>query len=268
MTRIKFLAGSVFFTFAGLVLAGPESLPSDGKDTKDMKEVAPMTATCDYNWTGFYVGINGGYGWGDAHTHVDPLPQPNFTAAVATTLQPDPDGVIGGGQIGYNWQWHRFVLGAETDFQGSDMGGTDTKGPIHDASGVVSFPDSFYESHERTDWFGTARLRLGFTPFCRLMVYGTGGLAYGHVDYSSDLRFIPSFGYPTSFDKTKAGWTAGGGLEYAITHHWSIKVEYLYYDLGNESATALPTQPDPPFHVHYNWNTTANTVRGGLNFKF
>lgn len=126
----------------------------------------------------------------------------------------------------------------------------------------------FGDAHERINWFGTFRGRIGFTPFCRLMIYGTGGLAYGDVDYSATLMFTPTFGYPASVEETRVGWTAGGGLEYAITHHWSVKVEYLYYDLGDKSATGFPTTPDPPYHVHYNWETQANTVRGGLNFKF
>lgn len=259
-----------------ITLAGPEALPSG----KEMKEVAPAPApSCDYTWTGFYVGLNVGYGWGNAETRFDPLPDAaTFFLLVPQTHDADPDGVIGGGQVGFNWQWNKWlVFGAEADFQGSDMDGTKTAGPLFDILGGMP-PDavsSFLSTQEGTDWFGTVRGRIGFTPLCRLLIYATGGLAYGNVHYAADTFYV--FNTPTilthavSFDRTSAGWTVGGGLEYALSHHWSLKAEYLYYDLGDHSATGLEIAngvPSPPFAVHYNWDTTGNIVRGGLNFKF
>ena len=263
----------LFCTCAALaltVVAGPEPMPSG----KEMKQVAPAPPECDYTWTGFYLGGNAGYGWGNADTDFHPLPNAvTFVNLAPTTLNPDPNGFIGGGQIGYNWQWNKWlVLGAEADFQGSDMEGSKTRGPIIQNDGDVwPFDHSFITAHERTQWFGTVRGRIGFVPFCRLLVYGTGGLAYGNVDYSANTDFGFSIGfekYQTAFSKTNVGWTVGGGLEYAISHHWSVKAEYLYYDLGDESRTVNANPPLPPFQVRYNWETTANIVRGGLNFKF
>jgi len=104
---------------------------------------------------------------------------------------------------------------------------------------------------------------MGFTPVCRLLLYVTGGLADGEVVYGANTDFRP-FGnehYPYPSHKIKVGWTAGAGAEYAITHRWSMKVEYLYYDLGDESATANPAIPNPPFQVKYNWQSTAQTVK-------
>ena len=268
LTRL-FIVFCVCNALALIAYAGPEALPSG----KEMKEVAPVPPTCDYSWTGFYIGANVGYGWGGADTEFEPLPQPNFAASEATTLHPDPDGVIGGGQIGFNWQWNWLVLGAEADFQGSGMDGTEVVSPIIDAFGAASGPDTFWSARERTDWFGTVRGRIGFAPFCRLLVYGTGGFAYGNVHYSADTDFAPngSF-YPLSIDNTKTGWTAGGGLEYALTHHWSLKIEYLHYDLGPQQGTVFEHDPNGAvgtfYHVHYNWDTTADMVRGGVNFKF
>jgi outer membrane immunogenic protein len=253
---------------------------------KEMKQVAPAPPACDFNWTGFYAGFNAGYGWGSADTHFHPLPD----AVSFNDLEPirlgsvDPSGFIGGGQIGYNFQWNWLVLGAEGDFQGADMEGSQRSSPIIDITGAPASggsppigPDSFLFAHERTQWFGTARGRIGFAPLCRLMIYGTGGLAVGNVDYSANTNYDNGVTYPVSFTKTKVGWTVGGGLEYALSHHWSLKAEYLYYDLGDESRTQVqlfngvpqtsPTVP-PVFHVRYNFETTANIVRGGLNFKF
>ena len=269
LTRFAFALASS--ALALTALAGPESLPRDS--SKDKEVMAAPAPSCDYSWTGFYIGINGGYGWGSADTSFDPLPDAvTFFALEPTTLNPDPAGFIGGGQLGYNFQWNWLVLGVETDFQGSDMEGIETSSPIIDIAGSSRGSGSFLAAHERTQWFGTARARIGFAPFCRLMVYATGGLAYGNVDYSANTNFDNGITYPVAFSQTKAGWTIGGGLEYALSHHWSVKVEYLYYDLGDEDRTQNQlfngVPQGPPFFVHYHFETTANVVRGGLNFKF
>ena len=257
------------------VVAGPEPLPSG----KEMKEVAPVPE-CDFNWTGFYIGINYGDGWGNGDTHFEPLPdEPTFFDLDSTTLNTDPDGFLGGGQIGFNWQWNNwFVLGLESDFQGTDIEGHDKEGPIINSIGLPFInPDSFLEAHERMQWFGTGRVRIGFVPMCRVLIYATGGVAYGNVDYSANSNFgNPPFAtYPVDFTKTKFGWTAGCGIEYAIGRHWSMKAEYLYYDLGDEDQAQIQTIAGipqtgrvPPFFVHYNFETSGNIVRGGLNFKF
>ena len=257
------------------VVAGPEPLPSG----KEMKQVAPAPPECDFTWTGFYLGANFGYGWGNADTDFEPFstnPVLPFTAAEPTTLSPDPSGFIGGGQIGFNWQAGKwFVLGIETDFQGTDIQGSETDSPIIQLSGPANRTDSFLEARERMQWFGTTRARIGFVPWCRMLIYATGGVAYGNVDYSATTNFgnsNPEVTYPVDFTQTNVGWTVGGGLEYAIGHHWTVKAEYLYYDLGNESRTqhqlfnGVPSIF--PFNVHYNFDTTGNIFRGGFNFKF
>ena len=241
---------------------------------KESKAVAPAPPACDFSWTGFYLGVNAGYGWGSSDTDFHPRPDAaSFFSLEPTSLDPDPDGFIGGGQIGYNFQWNWLVLGLEADFQGSDMEGHDKVFDFSDITGGGAGSDAFLAAHERTQWFGTARGRIGFAPLCRLMIYATGGLAYGNVDYSATTNFgSGGVTYPVSFTETQVGWTVGGGLEYALGNHWSIKAEYLYYDLGDEDATQnkliFGVPQGPPFFVHYNFETTANIVRGGLNFKF
>ncbi len=238
-----------------------------------MKQPVVAPLTCPINWTGFYIGVHLGYGWSNnSDTDVTPLPTAaQFVNLAPTTLSPDPNGIIGGAQMGYNWQSGHFVVGIETDFSGSAMNGRETLSPIIQNNGTP-FPGAgnFVTARQDLNWFGTLRLRAGFTPTCRLLVYATGGLAYGNVDYSAntDFRPIGTEQYPASFSKTKAGWTVGGGLEYALTQKWSVKAEYLYVDLGSESATASPVPPLPPFGVRYNWQTTAHTVNVGLNYKF
>jgi outer membrane immunogenic protein len=262
---------ALLFIGGAFAFAGPEALPSG----KEMKEVAPAPApTCDYSWTGFYLGVNVGYGWGNADTRFEFLPSEAAFDALNEKHDADPDGVIGGGQIGFNWEWNKWlILGVETDFQGSDMNGSKTSSPVLDSAGApLPFPTALF-TRERTDWFGTFRGRIGFSPWCRLLVYGTGGLAYGDVHYTGDGFFNPGLFFQefTSHSRTNVGWTAGGGLEYALTRHWSIKAEYLYYDLGDHGSTGNETVnglPNPPFGIHYNWETQANIVRGGINYKF
>lgn len=267
------LTSAILLIGGAVAFAGPEAFPSG----KEMKEVAPAP-TCDYTWTGFYLGVNLGWGLGNADTRFDPLPDPvTFFSLEPQTHDAGPGGVIGGVQIGYNRQWNKWlVVGAEADFQGSGMDGSKTISPFNNINGVPTNTDAFLFTREQTDWFGTLRGRVGFSPWCRLLVYGTGGLAYGNVHYSGDLVStfvgpIQTYRESTSSSQTNVGWTAGGGLEYAVTHHWSLKAEYLYYDLGNHGSTGHETLNgvlNPPYGVHYNWDTTANIVRAGLNFKF
>jgi outer membrane immunogenic protein len=251
-------------------IAGPEPLPSG----KEMKEVAPAPPECDYTWTGFYIGGNAGYGWGNADTRFEPLPDAaTFFDLEPRTLNPDPSGFIGGGQIGYNFQLNKWlVLGVETDFQGTDIEGDDRSSPILAIDGDSEGTGTFLEAHERMQWFGTARGRIGFAPMCKLLIYATGGLAYGNVDYSAQTNFDNGVTYSTKFSDTNLGWTVGGGFEWALNHHWSVKAEYLYYDLGNQSRTEPQLFDGVPtgeiFFVRNHFETTGNIVRGGLNFKF
>lgn len=156
-----------------------------------------------FDWTGFYAGLNGGYGWGDS----------KFTGA--GNANTSPEGAILGGTIGYNYQWGQTVFGVE-----SDVAWNDAKGSTGCTLGTCE---------TKSNWLGTTRLRLGYA-FDRLMPYVTGGAAYGDAKAS-----VPGLG---SDSDTKFGWTVGGGLEYAVTPNWTVKAEYLYVDLGKINCAA------------------------------
>lgn len=228
-----------------------------------------------YHWTGGYVGGHAGWGRARANTSFTPLPNAiQFVDLTPTTLRPDPSGFNGGAQAGYNWQSGHFVVGAETDISWSRMSGTATLTPIIKNNGTAFPGAGFLTAHQDTKWFGTLRPRAGIA-FDRILIYGTGGLAFGHVNYSANADFRPGtptailfFQYPASFSKTKTGWTAGGGVEVGINRHWSWKAEYLYYDLRKESITANPVPVNPPFQVAYSWETKAHTFNTGINFRF
>ena len=156
-----------------------------------------------FDWTGFYAGLNGGYGWGDS----------KFTGA--GNANTSPEGAILGGTIGYNYQWGQTVFGVE-----SDIAWNDAKGSANCTLGTCE---------TRSNWLGTTRARLGYA-FDRLMPYVTGGAAYGDVKAR-----VPGVG---SDSDTQFGWTVGGGLEYAVTPNWTVKAEYLYVDLGKLNCAA------------------------------
>jgi len=150
-------------------------------------------------------------------------------------------GFLGGGQIGYNYQFDpNWVVGLEADFQGADISD--------------SFRNGTASASSKIDWYGTVRPRIGYA-YDNTLFYGTGGLAYGHVDYKGALA-----GVSFDDDKTKAGWTIGAGVEHAFTDHVTAKLEYQYVDFGssNVGGDALNSKASLDFHA----------VRVGLNYKF
>lgn len=205
----KYLLASV--AALGLIAAGAASaadLPS-----RKGPVAAPVYIPPVFTWTGFYIGANAGYGWGNVNT--------NNWSNVG-----DLDGFVGGGQIGYNYQVGQFVLGLEADLQGADLSSGDNLGLV----GV------------KTDYFGTVRARVG-VAFDRFMPYVTGGWAYGNVKTS-----IPSLGYSSDRSHT-GGWALGGGLEYAVTNNLIAGVEYLYVDLGDKNILGAGTKVGTDFSV-------------------
>ena len=255
---------SAIFTLGGLAYAG--------SDSKEMKQTVAPAPTCPINWTGFYLGAHAGYGWGMGDMSVDPLPSAAaFVNLAPTTFDPDMDGFVGGVQLGYNHQSGIWVFGLETDFSGTTLDGSSTLSPIIQNNGTP-FPGAgnHVTVSQDIDWMGTVRGRIGFTPTCRLLLYATGGLAYADVNFSGDTEFRPfgTVNYPGSSSETKVGWTVGGGAEIALNQHWSLKFEYLYYDLGDDSVTVGANPALPPFQVRYNWETRVHTVNAGINFKF
>jgi outer membrane immunogenic protein len=232
----------------------------------------PSMASGSNSWTGFYLGVSIGHGWGSSDTAFNPLPSATqFVNLAPQTLHPDPSGILGGGQVGFDWQRSHFVLGAEFDFLASGMDGTKTITPITQNNGTPFPGAGFVSAHQDTDWVGMFRPRLGITPVPRLLVYGTGGVAFAHVTEFAitDFRPVGTTRYPAFFDETKTGWVVGAGAEVRIARRFSVKGEYLHYDLGKDSQTVNAIPLLPPFQVAYTFgNTTANIVNFGLNFRF
>lgn len=201
------------------------------------------------------------------------------------------DGFIGGGQVGYNQQYGAIVVGLEADFSGSAVNdsSSSTSAPVFGAPVTTSIED-------RLQWLGTVRGRAGYVPINNLLIFATGGLAYGKVeetltfsDTSSAIGLIflsgasalacPPGGVAClsgSFSDTRVGWTAGGGFEWALTSNTTFRTEYLYVDLGsgpavtatgNQTFLGTKTTPDVFLKARFT-DIQENIVRGALNFKF
>lgn len=129
------------------------SMAASAADMAMRTKAPPIVVDPSYNWSGFYIGGNVGYGWGDADTSFNPLPSAAaFVNLAPTTLGPDPQGVIGGVQAGYNWQAGKFVVGLEADIQASDIHGTALVTPIIQNSGVPFAGAGFLSASQRIDW--------------------------------------------------------------------------------------------------------------------
>lgn len=202
-------------------------------------------------WTGFYVGVNGGYGWNNDSDNITSFIG-NYK--VFTSKGFDSQGAFGGGQLGYNWQRGQLVLGVETDLQGSG---------IEDDTRVSPVPGFTRHLHQSLDWFGTVRGRVGYA-FDRALVYATGGFAYGRVDSSVNTSFLGTPIAQFGKNDVETGFVVGGGLEYKIAPSWSIKGEYQFIDLGSQKLTGSIADVIP---LHSNdVDNNFHTVRVGVNY--
>lgn len=204
---------------------------------------SPVYATPMFTWTGFYVGVNAGYGFGEFTRDGR-----NFD---------DPSGFIGGGQVGYNMQFGQFVAGLEADLQYADLGRNDNLG-------FIAAPGVYVSGARGIEWFGTVRGRLG-VAFDRFLVYATGGLAYGGGDDNS-------FGFAANGnDDVEFGWTLGGGVEYAFTNNLTFRVEGLYVDIDRGNSNGFVVTPAgvvTPVAGIDSGNDGFGVIRAALNYKF
>jgi outer membrane immunogenic protein len=218
------IAGALALAAAGQAFAADLPMPGPPVPPAAYMPVMPL-----YNWTGIYLGVNGGYAFG--------------TGTFATGATVSPGGAVLGGTLGGNYQMGAFVIGLEGDGDWSNVDGTTTT--------TCSFCEV------KSTWLATVRGRAGYA-WDRVLFYGTGGAAFGNVQGGA-------IGGP--FDSgTQVGWTAGAGVEYAFLPNWTAKVEYLYVNLGTLNCTAVGC--GGPGLAGNTLNLTENVIRGGINFKF
>jgi outer membrane immunogenic protein len=198
---------------------------------------APTVAP-GYNWSGFYLGIEGGGAWADSDQ--------TDTSGNTTGTYKQNGGLVGG-TVGYNWQVTNWVFGLEGDASWAHVDGT-VAAPNCNGGSCFTNLESFY----------TARGRLGIA-FDQFLPYVTGGLAAGEVNAGQAVCNVG--GATFCGTDTRVGWTAGAGVEALFAPHWSAKVEYLYADLGDK------TQYTPVIPVDV-LERPVNIVRGGINYHF
>jgi outer membrane immunogenic protein len=238
---------------------------------------APPVIVDPWSWTGVYIGLNVGYSWGRSNTTESVYN--NATNALLYTANNTfkMNGAIGGGQIGANWQSGIWVLGLEADIQWSGQkGSTFFTCPAQVCNNTTAIPAALTivtsAFDQKLQWFGTLRGRLGVTPAPTVLLYVTGGLAYGEIETSATLSGFNGAGAIVSnavnSSTTKAGWTVGGGIEGRLSGNWTGKIEYLYMDLGTVSTTAPLLTNSPPIYATWSSRITDNILRVGLNYKF
>lgn len=195
-----------------------------------------------FSWTGGYIGVNAGYAGG----------KNKFNAYdFDISAKDNASGFIGGAQAGYNWQFDQTIIGIETDIQGAGL----------KSDAGIRLDGLDLNAKAKINWFGTTRVRLGYTPVERFMVYATGGIAYGQIKAAASASLTSVGTADFSQSKTKVGYTVGAGAEYAVTNNVTLKTEYLYTDLGKLKLSYDGErfgEVKAPFH----------TVRVGVNYKF
>lgn len=288
---------------------------------------APFVAVPVFTWTGFYVGVNAGYGFSDRNNSSNQFGNLTTFDSAGPGASPrainiggfgnavnngnNSDGFIGGGQIGYNYQFGQFVIGLEADIQYSDFGGrrnnnaanqfgvfpaTANQTGLGIAPTVIGSPGNvaFFNNNgtDRMEFFGTVRGRVGYA-IDRLLIFGTGGLAYRDSSSNQGAGFVTPAGFfvsgpaavagstftTTNFNGRRTddiGYAVGGGVEYAFTPNLSAKIEGLYVNFGGgnnfngNNVVGVTNQGAPVVATGFrrNQDTDFGLVRAGLNYKF
>jgi outer membrane immunogenic protein len=249
------------------------------------------------SWTGLYLGAQGGGAWGGSvsYTGNDLLSALLANGAagfpgdqpLVSPYSLNRSGPVGGLEVGYNWQASpNILLGVEADISFAAVSGTATGTSNLALAPVIRLQST--TSREDTEWYGTLRGRLGWLATPNLLVFGTGGLAYGRTSVSATDAFNgfvlgvgggftfncpinggPCFAGAGAAERT--GWTAGGGTELRLDAHWTAKVEYLFVDLGTQQLTVTAIAPTPgtaPSSFTAAFRDQMNVVRVGLNYRF
>jgi outer membrane immunogenic protein len=257
------------------------------------------------SWTGFYAGVNIGYSWGNSDTGYTFSNAATGAVAATAASKGNLDGVIGGGQLGYNWRSGVWVFGVETDFQGSGQKGTQAgacaggslaqapatlfssacaPGHVGDTApfNTAAFP-VLSSISQKLEWFGTLRGRVGYTFTPTWVGYATGGLAYGNIETTNTISgtnitgpqgtntvILTSVLASSRNSATQAGWTLGAGLEGILSGRWSGKIEYIYMDLGHVSGsfvTPIISTSGALLVASYRSHITDHILRVGFNYK-
>ncbi len=263
-------------------------------------KAAPFVPPPPPLWTGLYFGANVG-GIFDASNGATTSAAPLFNdltdgaginggaatffgsasaGSIAARASLSNLGVIGGGQIGFNWQFNNILAGIEADIQGATLSSVASAAGAALEPATASLVASTSSYTKTLNYLGTVRGRLGFLFTPTLLVFGSGGLAYGGLGFTHGVfqsSANPNFPLTASsavFSDANIGWTAGGGVEWMFLPNWSAKAEYLYYDLGTATAAGVATGVAPNGNLLFGSSYQSSThfnghiVRAGVNYHF
>ena len=262
--------------FAALMMGAASAADMAARYTKAPVAVAPA-----YGWTGFYIGVNGGYGWSQDNNNtlsgadtgaggiLSPFGVPQTFAGIGLAMK--SSGALVGGTVGYNWQQGNYVFGVEADGDWANIKGSSTA----IAGGGVGFLPAFQRvtvtGTKNLDGLETIRGRIGFLAAPQFLLYATGGLAVGQEKVAIQAlgpTFAPPLAAFNSSTRSKGGYTVGAGAEWKFAPQWSVKAEYLYVDLGNQSSTIAYAYPGATSTATLETKHDYNIARVGLNYQF
>lgn len=266
----------LFLSGIALIVLGA---PSMAADLAPYYKAPVPVAVCI--WCGWYIGATAGVASSTADVTLSPVngPNPDYRpqdlpgVSSLGTQSINGSGGIFGGRVGYNTQFGGWVAGLEGDFSSFNFNKTISPSGNPFSFGGFAAGSMVLTENVSTSWLSTVRGRLGYA-FNSVLVYGTGGVAFGKVGFTQTDREFSfnglGFGNEASATSvTKTGWAAGGGVEYAITPNWIISGEYLHVDLGTvNSAGVVTSQNNTTATLNFSTSVTSDIVRGGLAYKF
>ena len=263
---------SLSMAVASLIVAFTIGDRASSAELVDRRPVRARPAHPVYDWTGPYIGINAGYGVDTSQTDAlfndAGIGAPPFATGASSKL----DGVLGGAQAGYNWQAGRWLFGLEADIQATNQ----QAGPTYLCPGAICNPTiadvdtPVTVAHDyKLDWLATVRGRAGAAITPDTVIYATAGLALAGIwnvgaVLDSTAAVAPLFDIN---ERTKAGWTAGAGIESHLAGNWTGKIEYLHMDFGSASTATADNADATPIALGINTRITDDILRVGLNYR-
>jgi outer membrane immunogenic protein len=245
-------------------IASAADMPAKGP----MYTKAPLAAPA-ISWTGFYIGGDVGGAWTTNTGTWTPFPSPAAFGVNIISGSNGGSGVTGGFHAGYNYQFApTWVAGLEGDWSWAKARGSYTQ--LWTSSGVVvPLPGSFTTMSSRLDWMSSLRGRVGYLVTPALMAYATGGVAWARIDYAANNSNLVTYTTSAAASSTQTGFVVGGGLEWAMTHNWLVRAEYLYYSFNGAPSLVGTFVLSPGFPSGYSWSSTnVSVARAGLSYKF
>jgi outer membrane immunogenic protein len=288
----------VLLATASLFAIGSVAMAADLPTAKGPPP-APIAFVPAFTWTGFYVGLNAGYSWNNndltyGFQTFDWWTGNDIWTGYPRSADVNSDGFTGGAQAGYNYQFGAFVVGEEADIQYVDgqktwnyaNSGTFGPGPLVPGPLVGEDYTLALTAKSGIDWLGTLRARVGYAAD-RFLIYATGGLAFGNSDSSATILGTTTgaaggaagsgrtyfANWNGSDSDTSVGYAIGGGVEYAFTDNWTVKAEYLYYNLGSNTYQPLGYWNEGDGNISNRVPSIKSEIDGsllrlGVNYKF